>query len=60
MMPPSLLEGRGRIVASGNALRRNPLLAEAAREVFGKPLEFSSSPEEAACGAAILASRRRG
>ncbi|NOY76059.1 MAG: hypothetical protein GXP32_09775 [Kiritimatiellaeota bacterium] len=59
MLPSSLLDGRGRIVASGNALRRNKLLAEAVGEVFGKPLEFSASSEEAACGAAILAAGLR-
>ena len=47
---------RERVVASGNALRHNPLLQRAAEEVFGLPLVLTDGREEAALGAARLAS----
>jgi len=53
MLPAEALAGRRRIVGSGNALRRNPLLQEMVRQVFGLPLELSTRREQAACGAAI-------
>lgn len=55
MMPFHFLKKRKRIVASGNALRRNPLLVKAAEEVFGLPVVLSQMTEEAACGAAKIA-----
>jgi sugar (pentulose or hexulose) kinase len=55
MMPYPFLKKRKRIVASGNALRRNPLLVKAAEEVFGLPVVLSPYTEEAACGAARIA-----
>jgi sedoheptulokinase len=55
MMPFHILNKRKRIVASGNALRRNPLLVKAAEEVFGLPVVLSPWTEEAACGAAKIA-----
>ncbi|NLH16618.1 MAG: hypothetical protein GX455_08570 [Phycisphaerae bacterium] len=54
MMPSHILKKRRLIVASGNALRRNPLLVKAAEEVFGLPVIVSSMTEEAACGAAKM------
>ena len=54
MMPFHILKKRKRIVASGNALRRNPLLVKAAEEVFGLPVVLSPWTEEAACGAAKI------
>jgi sedoheptulokinase len=55
MLPPALLAGRKRLVGSGNALRRNPLLQHAAEEVFQLPLTIYPGKEEAATGAAINA-----
>jgi sedoheptulokinase len=55
MLPAHALTGRRRVVGSGNALRRNPLLRAMAEEVFGLPLKLSDSQEEAATGAAINA-----
>ncbi len=55
MMPYPFLKKRKRIVASGNALRRNPLLVKVAEEIFGLPVVLSPWTEEAACGAARIA-----
>jgi sedoheptulokinase len=57
MMPPELRKGRTRIVASGNALARNPALRRAAQDVFGLPVHMTGQAESAAVGAARLASR---
>ncbi len=57
MMPAWTLQGRAAVVGTGNALRRNPLLQTAARSVFGLPLIVPESREEAAVGAALVASR---
>lgn len=57
MMPYPILSKRKQIVASGNALRRNPLLVKAAEEVFGLPVVLSPRAEEAASGAAKIALR---
>lgn len=54
-MPAELFPSRRRIVASGNALRLNPLLQAAAEEVFQLPIVLSERREEAASGAAVLA-----
>ncbi|MCX7046029.1 MAG: FGGY-family carbohydrate kinase [Candidatus Sumerlaeota bacterium] len=56
MLPAEVLAGRARVVASGNALRRSPLLRQMTEEVFGLPLQISDAVEEAATGAALLAS----
>jgi sedoheptulokinase len=55
MLPPAALRGRRRVVGSGNALRRVPLLQAMVREEFGLPLALSPGREEAATGAARLA-----
>lgn len=55
-MPEQLRRGRTMIVASGNGLRRNRALAEAAAKAFGLPVVFSEGEEEAAVGAAMYAS----
>lgn len=55
-LPAKALEGKTRIVCSGNALRRNEGLRTAAREVFGLPVVLAEDEEEAATGAALLAS----
>jgi sugar (pentulose or hexulose) kinase len=55
MLPPEALRGREEVVASGNALRRNPLLGQMAQEEFGLPLRLREDREEAAIGAALNA-----
>ena len=55
MLPPQVLEGRQRIVGSGNALRRNAVLRQMVVEVFCLPLEMAEGLEEAATGAALNA-----
>jgi sedoheptulokinase len=52
MMPEVIRAGRTRVVGSGNALRRNELLREAALEVLGLPVVLAPEAEEAALGAA--------
>lgn len=56
--PASLREGRKKIVASGNGIRKNVLFAEEIEAIFGLPLQFSTVREEAAAGAAQLAADR--
>lgn len=55
MLPVALWQGRARLMGSGNALQRNPLLQSAARAVFGAPLHMSGLREAAAAGAALNA-----
>ena len=55
MLPAWVLEGRCRLVGSGNALRRTPLLQRMAQEVFRLPLVLAEAKEEAATGAALNA-----
>lgn len=43
------------LVAAGNGLRENPLLADIVSNAFGLPLTASRHREEAACGAARIA-----
>ena len=45
----------GRLLGSGNGLRRNPALQRAVERSFGLPLTLAAVPEEAACGAALRA-----
>jgi len=45
----------GRLVGSGNGLRRNPLMQQIAREMFGLELMIPAHQEEAAYGAALCA-----
>ncbi len=52
MLPEEIMRNRKRLMASGNALRRNPLLRKMAEQVFQLPLVMSQQQEEAACGAA--------
>jgi len=49
------LEPRSRLVASGNAMRRNSVLRQAASDAFRMPLAMPAWDEEAACGAALAA-----
>jgi sedoheptulokinase len=55
MLPPWAMIGRERVVGSGNALHRNPLLQQAAETVFALPLTLGEQGEEAAVGAALHA-----
>ena len=55
MLPAEILTGRRRIVGSGNALRKNPLLRKCVQDVFGIPLDLTAGREEAAVGAAMNA-----
>ena len=57
MLPPQAREGRVRVRASGNALRRNPLLLSSAERAFGVPVILGEAREEAAVGAALMALR---
>ena len=50
-------QDRSQLIAAGNGLRENPLLAEIVSRAFGMPLRFSNHREEAACGAALIASQ---
>jgi len=56
LLPPIARQGRTRVVASGNALRRSLLLRTMAEQELGVPLVLSERSEEAACGAALVAS----
>ena len=55
--PEEVRAGRQGLTASGNGLRRNPLLCGEVQKAFGLPLTFSENREEAAAGAAIFAGR---
>ena len=55
MLPARFREGRTKVVASGNALERNPILRQAASEALGLPVVMSAPPEAAAVGAALTA-----
>jgi sedoheptulokinase len=67
MMPEEFLEGRTRVVGSGNAVRLNRFVQKAVAEVFGMPCHVTNrklferkgshpeEPEEAARGAALIA-----
>ncbi len=48
------------LVASGNGVRKNPVLQEILAERFGLPLEIPLHMEEAAFGAALFAAQRNG
>ncbi len=56
-LPSEAFRGRRRVVGSGNALRRNPLLRAMICEEFGLPLVLSRAAEETAWGAALVARR---
>lgn len=49
-------EVRARLVGAGNGLRENPLLARLVSRAFDMPMRFPGHREEAAYGAALLAS----
>ena len=55
LLPIPVRQGRTRVVASGNALRRSKLLRTMAERELGVPLVMSERSEEAATGAALVA-----
>lgn len=57
--PEELKEGRRRLAASGNGIRKNVLLKEELEKRFGLPVQFCGLQEEAAAGAAMLAAAYR-
>jgi sedoheptulokinase len=57
MLPAEIRAGRHGLAGSGNALRHNALLRQAAERVFEMPLRMSTLREEAACGAAKNAAK---
>ncbi len=57
MMPPEYGDNFATLIASGNAVRKNPAVLEIARRYFGKPVRAARLREEAAAGAAIAAAR---
>jgi len=48
------------ITASGNAVRKNPVLRQILAETFGLPLQIPAHTEEAAFGAALFSARGAG
>lgn len=53
--PEALRAGKTHITASGNGIRKNPLLQEEIEKIYKLPVTFTDREEEAAAGAAILA-----
>jgi sedoheptulokinase len=54
-VPAELRRGLGRVLASGNAVRSNPLVQRLIGEELGLPCLLSTEREEAATGAALVA-----
>ncbi|RME60280.1 MAG: hypothetical protein D6780_03625 [Candidatus Dadabacteria bacterium] len=57
MFPEDLLKKRGRIIGSGNGIRKLSLIQELVPYVFQLPLKILPETEEAAKGAAILSAK---
>lgn len=55
MMLTTNVEAATRVVASGNAVRKNPVLVSAIKRIFDRECFISRLPEEAARGAAYVA-----
>lgn len=53
-------QGRESLSASGNGLRKNPLLCQEMEKAFELPVTFSRCEEEAAAGAAVFAAENNG
>ncbi len=53
--PEELRRGKTVIIASGNGIRKNPLLREEVEKKYQLPVAFTERKEEAATGAAVLA-----
>ena len=47
------------LIASGNGLRRNPVLQEICSDMFGATLTLADYVEEAACGAAVSSRQKK-
>lgn len=60
MMPKELLAGFRKIMAGGNAVRRNPLIPPLIFEILGLECGFTETREEAATGAALAAAKSAG
>ena len=54
-LPEELRSGKTGIIASGNGIRKNPLLKEEIEKIYKLPAAFTDKKEEAATGAAIWA-----
>lgn len=54
-LPLKLRDGRRKIIASGNGIRKNRLLVHEIEKRFGLPVGFVKWEEEAAVGAALMA-----
>ncbi len=59
-MAAPFIAGKTRVVASGNAVRRNPLMPKIISDVFGLPCLVPKGIEEAAIGAAVAAALEMG
>lgn len=59
-MAGPFIDGKTQVVASGNAVRRNPLIPRIISEVFGLPCAVPEGREEAAVGAAAAAALEMG
>ena len=57
---PEVADAFTRVIATGNAVRRNPLLAASLARAFGLPVFVPEHEEEAAYGAAVVAGVRNG
>lgn len=53
--PENLRMGKTDITASGNGIRKNPLLKEEIEKIYKLPVVFTDREEEAATGAAMIA-----
>jgi ribulose kinase len=56
MLPATAWNGRRRVMASGNALRKSPLLRAMSEAELGLPVIVREPCEEAASGAGLVAS----
>jgi sedoheptulokinase len=57
MVPTEVLSGFTKVMASGNAVRKNPLAQQLISEELGLKCELTDSNEEAATGAALAAAK---
>jgi sugar (pentulose or hexulose) kinase len=57
---PEVADEFSRVIATGNGVRRNPLLASCLARAFETPVFVPEHEEEAAYGAAVLAGVRNG
>lgn len=58
MLPQKYYKNFSSLIASGNAVRKNPVICDLINKRFGKPVSKARLLEEAAVGAAIAASKR--